>query len=352
MIKVRLVEPSESGKWDDYINYHHEASPYHAFAWKIAIEQAYGHKTYYFLAEKDHNVVGVLPAVQLRFPFLLNELVALPYCDLGGCLYDNQEALNALIGAVIELGRTIKTDIIKLRGTISSTTTLSGLLIKEHHDKVRMLMELPESSEVLLKQFTSKLRSQIRKAEKNILTFRWGEEQDIDEYYSVFSENMRDLGSPVHSRAFFCAILQHFKGRAKLGLVSFHGKPIGAGLILMIDRVVAIPWASTLRRYNQLSPNMLLYWNFLKYAADNGHKIFDFGRSSRGEGTYRFKLQWGAYAVPLDWYTTRQHSGTLFPKAAEGAQLGTRENISKLWQKMPLPIANFVGPILRKYISL
>ena len=169
--------------------------------------------------------------------------------------------------------------------------------------KVRMFLNLPDSSEALMKSFKSKLRSQIRKAEKNGLTFAWGNYEDLDDYYAVFSENMRDLGSPVHSQKWFDAILHNFGANARLGKVTFQGVTVGSCIILTTRNKVAIPWASTLRQYNNLAPNMLLYWNVLKYSCDIGFKMFDFGRSSVGEGTYKFKTQWGAQAIPLTWYS-------------------------------------------------
>jgi lipid II:glycine glycyltransferase (peptidoglycan interpeptide bridge formation enzyme) len=93
---------------------------------------------------------------------------------------------------------------------------------------------------------------------------------------------------------------------------------------------------------------MMLYWNFLKYTVDHGFRKFDFGRSSPNEGTYKFKEQWGARATPLYWqYSTNGHG--LPPDPA------SREKYAPLvsfWKKLPLPLANFIGPHIRKHISL
>ncbi len=350
MIRVRLAEQSDREKWDAYVNSHPDASPYHIFAWGLAVKQAYGHKVYYFLAENDQAVVGLLPAVQFRIPFFLNELVALPYCDVGGCLCDGQEALEAILAEFMSLGRKIKANKIQLRGHIEFSPAQQFNWLLERRNKVRMLLDLPESSEVLMKSFKSKLRSQVKKAEKNDLVFQWGGDRDLAEYYAVLCENMHALGSPVHSRELFKAVLQHFQEKAKIGLVYLRKKPIAAGLILMNGKMVSVPWASTLRTYNRLSPNMLLYWNFLKYSADNGYNIFDFGRSSKGEGTYKFKAQWGAQSIPLDWYSLQLRDRP--PPNNNQAEITGRDFFAGIWQKIPLRLANYLGPRLRKYISL
>jgi hypothetical protein len=159
---------------------------------------------------------------------------------------------------------------------------------------------------------------------------------------------MHDLGSPVHSKRWLQSVLQNYKERAQLGIVEIEDKIIGMGIILATDKAVSIPWASTLREFNNLGPNMLLYWNFLKYSADHGYKTFDFGRSTAGEGTFKFKQQWGAQPEPLTWYTYAETHKTASPKPPAN----NRNLAANIWRKMPLPVVNFIGPSLRRYISL
>jgi len=193
-----------------------------------------------------------------------------------------------------------------------------------------------------------KLRSQIRKAEKNGLSFSWGSEKDIDAFYHVFSRNMHELGSPVHSKKWIEQILLNYGDNARMGLVFKENQPVGCGIILFTKHSVSIPWASTLREYNKLSPNMMLYWNFLKFAADTGKKVFDFGRSTLNEGTYKFKKQWGTEPEQLFWYSVNET-----PQTSEEAAMGkNRVRLEQIWQKMPISLVNFIGPKVRKYISL
>jgi lipid II:glycine glycyltransferase (peptidoglycan interpeptide bridge formation enzyme) len=133
-----------------------------------------------------------------------------------------------------------------------------------------------------------------------------------------------------------------------MGLVFKENQPVGCGIILFTKHSVSIPWASTLQEYNKLSPNMMLYWNFLKFAADNDKKTFDFGRSTLNEGTYNFKKQWGAEPQQLFWYSVSKT-----PQRPASSTTGkSRKCLEQAWQKMPLSLVNFVGPKVRKYISL
>ncbi len=350
MLNVHAAESGDKAAWDRFVRLQTEATPYHLYAWKEAVEKAYGHTAQYLIAEQGGDVVGVLPLIRMRIPWLMNQLVSLPYCDLGSILSVDPAAEQALLEAALQLAEKSGASKLLLRGTLSEVLIQEHDAVRENTDKVRLLLELPSSSEALLAQFKSKLRSQIRKAEKNNLSFSWGDADSFAGFYEVFSRNMRDLGSPVHSRQWLQSVLENYGADARLGLVSSEGTVIGGGIILSIGNKISIPWASTLREFNRLAPNMLLYWNLLAYAADHGCRVFDFGRSSQGEGTYRFKAQWGAHPEPLDWYCFSVQCTRRAGK--EGGTGQGRELVGKIWQKLPLPLANSVGPCLRKYINL
>ena len=54
-----------------------------------------------------------------------------------------------------------------------------------------------------------KVRNQIRKAEKSALTVERGGAELVGEFYTVFTRNMRDLGTPVYSRALLTTCCGH-----------------------------------------------------------------------------------------------------------------------------------------------
>ena len=213
-----------------------------------------------------------------------------------------------------------------------------------------MILALPASADELFDSFKAKLRSQVRKASKNGLEFHAGRSRsDLEKFYAVFSRNMRDLGSPVHSFAWFEAIRSLYGDNILVAVVSMGGKPVGAGILLRAGVRVAVPWASTLREFNRLAPNMLLYWKLLEYATTAGCSEFDFGRSTYNEGTYRFKRQWGAAPVALSWVSIAADGEVQKTASTSGA---ARTLAESAWRRLPIPIANFAGPRIRKYIAL
>jgi len=212
-----------------------------------------------------------------------------------------------------------------------------------------MLLDLPDSSEALLKSFKSKLRSQINRPLKEGLRVQSGGVELVDEFYGVFLENMRDLGSPVHSKMLIRNAVLEFPERARVFVVYQNATPLAASLAFGFKGIFMNPWASALRRFGHLSPNMLLYWGMLEHAAQNGYATFDFGRSTPGEGTFKFKEQWGAKPAPLHW----QYIGWEAAGSENGSDLSRRFDwAAAVWKRLPLAATRVFGPALRKYISL
>lgn len=200
-----------------------------------------------------------------------------------------------------------------------------------------------------MRSFKAKLRNQIRKPMKDGLEMKIGGINLIDDFYEIFVTNMRDLGSPVHSKQFILQVLLNFPDRARIFIVYKQGIPMACSLTLGFNEVISNPWASSLRRYSHFAPNMLLYWAMLEYACQQGYQRFDFGRSTVDEGTYRFKEQWGARPAPLYWYRFVHDSHLATTLAAEKRSM--RWAI-ECWKHLPIPITRVLGPMIRRYISL
>ncbi len=354
-IKVSLACPKDQEIWDYYVFNNSYASPYHLYGWNSAIYQAYRHKNYFFLA-KDHSnsIVGVLPFTCIKMPWGKQSFVSLPYCDFGGPL-GNSSIQEVLVQECRKFAEKIGIPDIELR-CASERKFLNNQCFRVFTDKVRMLLYLPGSSEILWKSFKSKLRSQIRRSKKEGLKQKLGGIELLDDFYRVFKINMHSLGSPVHGKQWFLELLKNFEKLARVCVVySKMNEPIAAGIILTFNKKVYIPWASSLRKYNRYAPNMLLYWTLLAWSADNGYETFDFGRSTPNEGTYRFKKQWGAKPNKLYWYTlakTAQKMPSFSPESISCQQGKLRHIIEKTWKILPLSLANWLGPHIRKYISL
>ena len=204
------------------------------------------------------------------------------------------------------------------------------------------MRDLPSSSESLWSGLAAKVRNQVRKARKGGCRARIGGGELVRDFYSVFSENMRDLGSPVHSSGLFAGLLERLPSR--IIVIFVEETPVAAAMVFRHRATLFNPWASSLRRCRPLCPNMLLYWTMLAHAADTGCRRFDFGRSTPGAATCRFKLQWGAGMQPLVWHVFSRGQSRWDPR---------NESLEDdAWRRMDLAASRGQGPARRRWISL
>ncbi len=342
---------------DSYVLKHPRGLAYHLSAWQKAVAAAYGFKGFYLTAGTRDCIRGILPLVHIHPPLMPGTLVSAPYCDAAGPLADTPEIERDLIFRALDLARTLHIHSVSIR----SAHPMAGLPPETtvNPGKVRMLLPLPDSADTLMGGLKAKVRSQAKKPLRDGLTVQSGGRELLDAFYPLFAENMRDLGSPVHTREWIRQILLQFKNRAVLFVVRMPDRtPAAGGILLCHPRMVSVPWASSLRRYNRWNPNMMLYWAFLKFAADHHYPMFDFGRSTLGEGTYSFKKQWGAEPSPLHWANFKpaawNHNRRLQPLARPDRSTvsGNREKAESLIMKMPVSVFKVFGSMTRKYISL
>lgn len=333
--------PDAEAAWDAFVGAQPTASVYHRAIYRRVIGEATGHEVQLLRATAAGRTVGVLPLVHLRSALFGNYFVGLPYFNHCGVLAVDDTARDALLEAATDRARWVNATHIELR----HLGPVEGHPWQGRSTKVEMFLDLPASPGALWQQFRPKLRAQIRRPTKAGLYARIGDVTLLDDFYSVFSRNMRDLGTPVYAPGFFRAFLRHQPERTRICVVYRSGRPVGGGIVVGDRDVLEIPWASTIREANPDSPNMLLYWKLLEYAVEAGYRRFDFGRSTPGEGTFAFKRQWGAEPVPLHWYYWLRDAGPLpelNPKNPK-YQLAIRA-----WQHLPLPVTRLLGPHLVK----
>lgn len=327
---------SDGREWDELVECASDGTVMHRFGWKNVCENAYGHRTFYLAARQGRDLRAVLPLVLVTGPLVEPHLVSVPYMDYGGvCGNGDPEAEVALAEAARKLAAEQKAKLV-LR-----YLRKPSLDLPVSYEKVTMFLELGRDEAALWERLPGTRRNRIRKGQKNGVTPRFPTGEEVGRFYRVFATNMRDLGSPVHSLRFFQEILSQLPQVARLALVEKDGEAVGAALMLVHKGIISLPWISSLRSYFPLCPNQVLYWEAMRWGIAEGHRILDFGRSSKDSGTFEAKRQWGAEPVPLHWHYWPENAtppGEDVKKLSWGVQL---------WQKLPLPVANRVGPWLR-----
>ena len=341
-MKIVTIE-ADPIAWDSYVESVADATAYHRFGWKGVISRSFGHSCYYLAAVQSNGTWhGILPLVHMFSRIFGSFLVSVPFVNYGGLLCNDATARQLLLDRANQLRRCLKATYVELRHLRS---TVGGLPTKQH--KVTMILDLAIDEERQWQNFNAKLRNQIRKAQKNGLTPVVGHLDLLDGFYEVFARNMRDLGTPVYSKAFFRNILETFSESTRIFAVFRERVMIAAGIASWFRGTLEVPWASSLSDYRALCPNNMLYWEAIRFAIGKGFRKFDFGRSTPQEGTYNFKKQWGAIPIQMNWQY-------LLSEQAEIPHLNPSNpkyrSAIQIWQRLPVPLTKLVGPMIVRNI--
>jgi len=308
---------------------------FHLYGWRRVMEAAMGHECVYLVARGEAGqVVGVLPLVRVKSRLFGHYLVSMPFLNYGGPL-GSGEAVRALVAAATRQAEADQVRLLELRNAAALPLDLSV-----SHRKITVLLDIdPGGPEPLWKALPAKVRSQVRRPQKEGVEVRFGPDQ-LDAFYSVFAHHMRDLGTPVLGKGFFKRIADSFPADSWIGCAWLGDRAIAAGWGFRWQDEFEMTWASALRDYNSIAPNMALYWGFMERGAQLGVRRFNFGRCTPGSGTHRFKQQWGGRDEPLWWYQ--------YPAGEDAATPSPHDPRyawgPRLWRRLPLAVATALGP--------
>ena len=297
------------------------------------------HVPYLIEAVRDQQTCGVLPLAYIRGPIFGRFLVSLPYINSAGIRLADHCVGSELIDEAVRLTDRLDCRYLELRH--ENRITHSALKY-EIRRKVHMRLALAAEQAELWTRLRSSVRNQIRKADRFGFCVNWGGLELLNEFYSVFSRRMRELGTPVYSRQLFASMLTHLSGEAELCVVRDGSLAIASALLLHGRSVTDVSSAAALTRYNSMNANMLMYWHLLKRSVERDQQIFDFGRCTIGGPTHRFKKQWGAQPHPAVWqyYIRRGSPDEMRPDS------GRRQLLIRSWRRLPLWLTRLIGPTI------
>ena len=327
-------------EWDAFVRRQPGWTHFHLHGWRTVMADALGHEAIYLAARHEGALNGVLPLVRVRSVLFGHYLVSMPFVNYGGPLGD-PDAVRALAAEAVRLANAGGVKLLELRSARELPVELPV-----SHRKVTVVLDLPADANALMKAFPAKLRSQVRRPEKEGVTYAFGPDQ-VAPFFRVFARHMRDLGTPTQGAGLFEAIASVFPDDAWFGCAWLGGRPISAGAGFRWGAEFEMTWASALSEFNRTSANMGLYRAFMERAIAEGCTRFNFGRCTPGSGTHRYKLQWGGRDVPLWWY---QHTPGGAPAATPSPDQGAYSWGPRIWKRLPLPLATALGPRIVRLI--
>jgi serine/alanine adding enzyme len=337
-ITYRFATESDSPAWEKYLDCHPQRTFAHRWEWSSILTNSFSVIPKYALAEHGSKIVGILPAVLMKSVLFGRFMISLPWLDYGGPLAESDDIAVGLTNFEISAARQERCRFLELRAV---RHLMPGLVNKDQ--KYAFLLDLTPGEQDVWKSIDGKAKNQVRKAEKSGLTVEFGGNQLLNDFYKIFTHNMRDLGTPVWPRNLYSEQFRYFNNDIEIALVKLAGMPIAAAILLHYQDYSIVPSASSYRKYRNLNPNNLLYWEVIKHCIAKGSRVFDFGRSTLDAGTYNFKKQWVKNPAQQIWQYKLLTIDSLPELDPSNPKFRLAINI---WKHLPLPVANMLGPMI------
>ena len=338
---VRTLAAADRGRWNAFVHEHADGTFFHLAEWARVLERAFGHRSHYLMAERGGEVMGVLPLAEVKSLLFGHALVSTPFCVYGGALSADQGALGALECAARELGERLGVAYIEMR---NRRAVHADWLTKELYVSFRRPISADPGEN--LNAIPRKQRAMVRKGQQKGL--RTEVDAGTARMYSIYSESLRNLGTPVFTRR-YPAILQETFGGACEVLTVLSGSTAVASVLSFYFRDEVLPYyGGSTPAARATAANDFMYWEVMERARARGARMFDFGRSKQGSGSFDFKVHWGFVPEPLRYQY-------LLVRAREMPNLSPTnpryERLIRAWRRLPLPLTHLLGPPLARSLG-
>ncbi len=341
-IEIKPLTADDMQRWDAFVETAPKATFFHRAGWKTVIERAFRHRCHYLYAERGGRIEGVLPLAHVRSRLFNNALISTPFCVYGGAVAETDEARRALDAAASDLAGRLGVDYLELRQLEARHTHWPT------KDDLYFTFRKPIGADAdeNLSQIPRKQRAVVRKGIKSGMQSEI--DRDVDRLYEVYSESVRNLGTPVFSKKYLVLLRQVFGEACEVLTVTHDGRVVASVLSFYFRDEVLPYYGGGTPLARDLKGNDFMYWELMRRAGEQGARMFDFGRSKVDTGPFQFKKHWGFEPQPL-------HYEYLLVRSQEMPNLNPTnpryERIISAWKKLPLRVTQVVGPPLARSLG-
>ncbi|WP_051617317.1 FemAB family XrtA/PEP-CTERM system-associated protein [Desulfonatronovibrio hydrogenovorans] len=345
MLKSKLYSPEYRSMWDEYVDNHFQGSLFHTRLWQETVKAVFGHSEHsiMLLDNKDGRPVvkGLIPLFRIRSFLFGDYLVSVPFAEQGGPLADHESLRIRLVDLAGEKLKKNNLDYLEMR----NVDPLPDLLCKDLYYGFQR--EILSDLEDNLMAIPRKSRRMVRQGMKNNLQIAVGSHL-LPEFYAIMARNFHGLGTPIFPYSWFSGLMESFQENCLLLLVKDEKGNHIAGVMSFFYKNRVMPYyAGSLVEYRNLAPNDFMYWKLMEYAWEKGSRIFDFGRSKIGTGSFRFKTHWGFEPRSLAYQYVLHKKDELPDLSPNNPKYQSK---IKTWQRMPLSLTKIIGPRISRYL--
>lgn len=340
-IQIHSLTPADRSRWDAFVKAHEDGTFFHLSGWQRVLLQAFGHRDHYMFAEREGELVGVLPLAEMKSLLFGHSLVSTPFCVYGGVLAQDEAVSQALIQKACDLADQLQVDYLELR---NRTQTHPDWPCKTLYHTFRK--NISDSDEDNLKNIPRKQRAVVRKAID--LELESQIDDDLDRFFTAYSTSVRNLGTPVFSKKYFKLLRQEFTDQSDILTISKNNELVASVLSFYFKDEVLPYYGGGTDAARTLKGNDYMYWRLMCHAANKGVRLFDYGRSKEGTGAFSFKKNWGFEPQPLyyEYYLVKAQQVPELNPLNPKYQL-----MISVWKRLPLWLSQRLGPLVSKYLG-
>lgn len=338
---VKQMSSADAARWDAFVNACPEATFFHRAGWKTVIEKSFGHRTWFFYAEIDGAIQGILGLAEIKSRLFGHSLGSLPFCVSGGIAATSDTARQALDEAAQRLAATLNVGHLEYR---SLTPSHPDWLQKDLYVTFRKIISADHEKN--MNDIPRKQRAMVRKGIKAGLESTV--DANVERLFTAYASSVHRLGTPVFPKKYFRLLTEVFGDDCDVLTVTKENRVIASVLSFYFRDEVLPYYGGGMPEARDVAGNDFMYWELMRRAADRGYRVFDFGRSKRGTGAFDFKKNWGFEPTPLH-YEYQLHAATVMP---DNNPLNPKYQLFiRMWKKLPLPVANVIGPYIVKSLG-
>lgn len=342
-----LTDPGEVARLEGYVARHPHGTPFHRPAWFIPVARATGNEAHALVQERLGEIVAFLPLNAIHSAVFGRVLASTGFAVGGGLLADDDAEPVEMFAAAMELARRLSCPAIELRGGLLPEAKDGWALKTESHSNFARPLAADDEAQLL--DIPRKQRAEVRRALGFDLTVEVGTaERDRAAHYAAFCESYRNLGTPVFPRALLDGVVDSFGEDADILTVRHQGRAVASVISVYHGGAVMPYWGGGTWDARRLRANDRMYYELMLHARRRGCTVFDFGRSKTGSGAYHFKRNWGFEPEPMTYATWTQPGSAKREADPASAKLSLQIAV---WQRLPLPLANRLGPLIARGIG-
>ncbi|MDR2788921.1 MAG: FemAB family PEP-CTERM system-associated protein [Candidatus Accumulibacter sp.] len=339
-LTVRRLERDDrqgARRWDAWVFACPKATFFHRAAWQDIVSGVFRHPAHFLYAERDGMIEGVLPLAHVRSLLFGNALVSLPFAVYGGVAAGSEAAAQALENEAQAIARRLGVDHLELRH-----------FDQRHADwptqdlYVSFRKAIDPDVEANMRAIPRKQRAMVRKGIKSGL--KSDVDGDVERFFPLYADNVLRHGTPALPKRYFRRLFEVFGQDCEvLTVTDAQGRAISSVLSFRFRDEILPYYAGDDVAARDLAGNDFKYWELMRRSCERGIRVFDYGRSKQGTGSYSFKKNWGFEPRPLYYEYCLYRRGDIPQNNPSNVKFRL---FIEAWRRLPIGVANWLGPFI------